>query len=161
MIVLTNPITVRNLSRLKVQAVHYEANEDRGQEWIEVFCDLGFLDDGTFYAYPNPATGESLVYFKFENGNHPERPGMALGRCDTCNDWHFKTSGPCEDPGCGGTVEAFPSYNRFRNKIDASAERDVFKAAEAFLTNTPGTEGIAFPNPDDRFDVRALVDGAP
>lgn len=159
MINLTNNIVVSNLSRVKVQAVHYEANEERGQEWVEVFCEYGFMDDGTFVSYPHPATKESLLFFKFENGMHPERPGLALGRCDTCNDWHFAISGPCEDPGCGGTVAAFPSYNRFRNKIDASLERDIFHAAEAFLTHKDGTEGVRFPNPDDRFDIRVLVDG--
>lgn len=161
MIVLTDAITVKNLTRLKVQSVQYEANEERGQEWVEVYCDYGFLDDGTFHAYPVPGLFTSLKYLKFENGMHPERPGMMLGRCDTCNDWHFATSGDCEDPACGGTVEPFASYNRFRNKIDASTERDVFAATEAFLTNDPAGEGQNFPNPDDITDVRPLVDGTP
>lgn len=127
---------------------------------MEVWADLGFLDDGTFYAYPDPVTQTSVRYWKFENGFHPERAGMGLGRCDTCNNWHFKNSGPCEEPGCGGTVEPFPSYNRFRNKIDASTERDVFLATEAFLLNIGGSEGQNFPNPDDILDVRPLVDGS-
>jgi hypothetical protein len=161
MIVLTEAIVVKNLTRLKVQAVHYEANAERGQEWVEVYCEYGFLDEGTFYAYPKPSDMSSILYFKFENGMHPERPGTMLGRCDTCNDWHFSNSGPCDDPGCAGTVEPFASYNRFRNKIDASTERDVFTATEAFLTNIPAGEGQNFPNPDDINDVRALVDGTP
>lgn len=161
MIVLTNPITVRNLNRLKVQAVHYEANESRGQEWVEVYCEYGFLDDGTFYDYPVPGTGTSLLYFKFENGVHPERPGMMLGRCSECNKWFFLNSGPCDEDGCAGRIEPFPCYSRFRNKIDASVERDVFLATEKFLTNSPGTEGIQFPDPDDINNVRPLVDGTP
>lgn len=161
MIVLTNPITVKNLSRLKVQAVHYEANAERGQEWVEVFCEYGFMDGGIFYAYPLPGTMETLLYFKFENGMHPERPGTMLGRCNVCNTWYNVVSGPCTEPGCTGTIEPFDSYNRFRNKIDASTERDVFKATDNFLTNDPAGEGQRFPNPDDLTDVRALVDGTP
>jgi hypothetical protein len=161
MIVLSEPIVVKNLTRLKVQSVQYEANQERGQEWVEVYCDYGFMDEGTFYAYPVPGILSSLKYFKFENGMHPERPGMMLGRCSECNKWFFATSGDCDEPGCTGVVEPFPCYNRFRNKIDASAERDVFTATEAFLTNEPTTEGIAFPNPDDITDVRPLVDGTP
>ena len=150
---------VRNLSRLKVQAVHYEANAERGQEWVEVFCDYGFMDGGIFYAYPVPATGVSLLFFKFENGCHPESPGMMLGMCSECNKWFFVTSGPCDVPDCTGVIEPFPSYNRFRNKIDASTERDVFAATDAFLINTPAGQGVRFPNPDDITDVRPLVDG--
>jgi hypothetical protein len=161
MITLTNPIIVRNLNRLKVQAVHYESNESRGQEWVEVFCEYGFMDDRVFYDYPVPRTGTSLKYFKFENGIHPERPGMMLGRCSECSKWFFLNSGPCDVRDCTGTIEPFPSYNRFRNKIDASVERDVFLAAEKFLTNTPGTEGQTFPDPDDINNVRPLVDGTP
>lgn len=149
------------MTRLKVQAVKYEANEQRGQEWVEVWCDLGFMDDGIFYAYPDPVTGESLVYFKFENGMHPERAGMMLGRCDTCNAWYFAVSGACTVRDCTGTIQPFSSYNRFRNKIDASTERDIFTATEAFLTNTPTGEGQRFPNPDDINDERPLVDGTP
>lgn len=142
-----------------MQAVKYEANEERGQEWVEVWADLGFMLDGTFYAYPDPVTMESLVYFKFENGYHPERAGMMLGRCDTCNAWYFLVSGPCTQPACTGSIQPFPSYNRFRNKIDASLERDVFAATESFLVNKNGTEGIGFPNPDNIEDVRPLVGG--
>lgn len=160
MIVLTDPITVRNLTRLKVQNVSFEGNTERGQEWAEVYCDFGFMDDGIFYAYPRPVNMSSVLMFKFENGMHPESPGMMLGRCDTCNDWHFKNSGPCDDPTCEGTVEPFMSYNRFRNKIDASVERDVFKQTENFLVNLNGSEGQRFPNPEDISDVRALVDGS-
>lgn len=159
MITLTTPITVRNLTRLKVQKVSYEANQERGQEWVEVYCDLGFMDDGTFFAYPNPSNMSSLVFFKFENGMHPERPGMMLGRCSVCNKWFFANSGDCDESGCTGVIEPFPSYNRFRNKIDASTERDVFVATEAFLLNTPAGEGQNFPNPDDISDVRPLIDG--
>jgi hypothetical protein len=144
---------------LKVQAVHYEANTERGQEWVEVYCDYGFMDDGIFLSYPVPGTDSSVKYFKFENGMHPEVPGMMLGRCAECNEWHFAVSGPCTVPGCTGVIEPFPSYNRFRNKIDASTERDVFTATEAFLVDKDGTEGLRFPNPDDISDVRALVDG--
>jgi len=158
-IVLTEAITVRNLSRVKVQNVSYEANEERGQEWAEVWCDYGYMEDGSFLSYPHPVTKTSVLYFKFENGMHPERAGMMLGRCDTCNAWYFAVSGPCTEPGCSGTIEPFPSYNRFRNKIDASTERDVFTATEAFLVHKDGTEGLRFPNPDDISDVRPLVGG--
>lgn len=144
-----------------MQAVKYESNEGRGQEWVEVWLDYGFMDGGIFYAYPNPATGESLLYFKFENGMHPERPGTMLGRCSECNKWFLQVRGDCDEPGCTGVIEPFPSYNRFRNKIDASAERDVFQATEAFLTNTPGGEGQQFPDPDNLTDVRPLVAGTP
>jgi len=159
MITLTDPVVVKNLSRLKVQAVHYEANETKGQEWVEVFCEYGFMDGGVFYAYPVPATGEALKYFKFENGLHPERPSMMLGRCSECDKWFFAVSGPCDEPGCTGVIEPFSSYTRFRNKIDASAERDVFNATDNFLINDPAGEGQRFPNPDDINDVRPLVDG--
>lgn len=159
MITLTTPIKVRNLSRLKVQKVAYEANQERGQEWVEVYCDLGFMDDGTFLAYPDPATMESLVYFKFENGMHPQRPGMMLGRCAECNKWFAAISGDCDEPRCTGVIEPFPSYTRFRNKIDASAERDVFKATENFLLNDPAGEGTRFPDPDTLTTPRPLVDG--
>lgn len=150
---------MRNLSRLKVQKVSYEANAERGQEWVEVYCDYGYLIDGVFMAYPNPATGESLLYFKFENGCCPEQPGKMLGKCSVCNKWFFQVSGPCDVPDCTGVIEPFPSYNRFRNKIDASTERDVFAATEAFLINTPVGEGTRFPDPNDIDNVRALVDG--
>jgi len=156
---LTTAIQVKNLTRIKVQAVHYEANAERGQEWVEVYAETGFMDTGIFYAYPNPATGKSVVYFKFENGCHPERPGMMLGRCEVCMKWAPAVSGTCDEPGCGGAIAAFPSYSRFRNRIDASVERDVFLATEAFLVNKDGTEGQPFPNPDDFEDVRPLVDG--
>jgi len=159
MIVLTEPVQVKNLTRIKCQHVRFEANEERGQEWVEVYCEFGFLDDGTFYAYPLPGTLESVRYFKFENGMHPERPGTALGRCSVCNRWHFAKAGPCEEQGCSGIVEPFPSYNRFRNKVNASAERDVFKATEAFLVDKDGTEGQRFPDPYDIGNVRPLIDG--
>jgi hypothetical protein len=159
MIVLTDTITVKNLTRLKVQSVQYEANQERGQEYVEVYCDYGFMDDGTFYAYPVPGIMTSVKYFKFENGMHPEVPGMMLGKCSECNKWFFLNSGPCDEPGCAGVIEPFPSYNRFRNKIDASTERDVFTATEAFLVHKDGSEGMQFPNPEDIDDVRPLVDG--
>ena len=82
-----------------------------------------------------------------------------LGRCDECNKWYFANSGPCTESGCRGVVEPFPSYNRFRNKIDASTDRDVFAAAENFLLNNPAGQGVRFPDPDDIDTMKTLVDG--
>lgn len=152
---------MKNITRLKVQAVKYEANEERGQQWAEIWCDYGFLDGGTFYAYPIPSTMESLLYFKFENGMHPASPGTMLGRCDTCRVWRLRISGPCDVPECPGTIEPYASYNRFRNLIDANPERDMFPAVEQFLCNDPSDYAQRFPLLTDMEAVEALVDGTP
>jgi hypothetical protein len=162
MITLTTPIAVRNLTRLKVQAVQYEQNEEKGKVWVDVYCEYGFMDNGNFISYPVPGKGTSVLHFRFENGCHPASPGTMLGRCNTCNLWQAKVSGPCNDVNCKGAVSPFPSYNRFRNKIDASTERDIFKATEAFLINTDGA-GIDFPALDDigkDAKEKPLVEGA-
>jgi len=161
MITLAKPIAVKDLTHLKIQAVKYEDNSERGQNWAEVWCDLGYMagEPETFVAYPSPATKTSEVYFKFENGAHPAVPGKMLGQCDTCNRWHFKTSGPCENPPCPGIVAPFPSYTRFRDKIDSSTTRDVFAVCDAFLTGDSGGNGQEFPSADDISVVGPLVAG--
>lgn len=159
MISLTNEISLKSISNLEVRAVHFEQNLEAGQQWVDVYGDYGFLKDETFFSFPVPGTGSSILHFRFENGMHPAKPGKMLGRCAKCGQWFFAVSGVCSEVGCTGTIAPYPAYDDFRAKIESSTERDIFKATEEFLTNAGG-KGLQFPNTLDIKVIGALVKGS-
>jgi hypothetical protein len=155
MLKLKNPVKLRELSQVKIQAIHYESNPERGQEWVDVYCEYGAVDDGgVFRSMPLPGTGSALLHFRFEDGMHPAVPGRMLGQCDACGAWHSRNSGECGERGCRGEVAAFRSLAAFRGATDPRRMGDMFAVTEDFLA---GTE---FPDASDAGTVRPLVDAS-
>lgn len=158
-ITLLNPISPPSIDAACVQAIKLENNRRRGQRWVEAWVTWGYLetpgDEDTFVEWMSHDTGEGLLYLKFENGQHPERSGLSLGQCDTCNAWHFKSRGPCEMDGCDGGVSP---YRAFQNVWRADVTGRVGPKLFDFITEYLVTESL--PDPDDITDIRPILIGA-
>lgn len=114
---LREPKRTVELDRARVAAYVYEDNPFLGQRWVIWYVVIGRLttpdDESTFEQHTNPDTGEQhFLEVKIENGMHPLRSGMALGKCDACGVWYQRIGGACDVEGCTGTVRAYDGFTR-------------------------------------------------
>jgi hypothetical protein len=154
MITLTNPIAVREVTGLEVRSVQFEANAERGQKWVDVWCDYGFEEGPVFRAYPIPGCTSPTLHLRFENGVHPLRPGKMLGRCGKCGAWAFATSGACSDPKCDGTVGPYAAHDELMAALRGATGDSVLAAVERHLTNA------TFPSVNDTKATGPLIKGS-
>lgn len=115
---IQNPDPAVPLDKALTVSFKPELNKYRGSLWVEVWVVLGKLydpeDEDSFVEYVIPTTGAAALYFKIEDGCHPLRPGMALGKCGTCGAWHNRISGECGEDGCAGAVSMYDGFSRIR-----------------------------------------------
>lgn len=161
-VLLDKPINIVALDHARIANVVFEHNPAIGQRWIEFWITPGRLekpgDPDSFMPYVNPVTGEGAWHIKVENGHHPLRPSMGLGRCDTCGAWQKGLpGGPCPGKGCGGTVEPYDGWTRFMTS-QAPAHQgiglQVMETSYRFLLDEE------VPDPDDFRSMVKLLEGA-
>lgn len=60
----------------------------------------------------HPVTGAAALELKIEDGKHPLANDQALGRCDTCGNWHRFFGSACLGDDCDGTVQPYDGWSR-------------------------------------------------
>lgn len=152
MISLTTPIAVKEVTGLEVRSVQFEANTERGQHWVDVYCDYGFTDRGLFRAYPVPGmNGSSVLHLRFENGRHPAEPGKMLGKCQSCETWVFAVSGTCA---CSGIIAPHTAYDDFMAELGKATASEILIATERYLV------AMDFPSINDEKIVEPIILGS-
>ena len=116
LVTLTNPVQSYPLTKAMIAAIKFENNPFKGQDWTEIWVVFGYLtdseDENTFTESVHPNTLEADYYVKLENGFHPLRSGMGLGKCGTCGKWHNMSNGACQVSDCDGIIEAYDGHDR-------------------------------------------------
>jgi hypothetical protein len=154
MITLTNPVAVREVTGLEVRSVQFEANAERGQKWVDVWCDYGFREGSVFRAYPVPGSTSPTLHLRFENGMHPARPGQMLGRCGKCGSWAFTAGGACPDSKCDGTVAPYAAHDGLMTALRGATADGILAAVERHLT------AATFPSADDAKATGPIIRGS-
>jgi hypothetical protein len=160
MIKLNNPVQSAELDRMMIAAIKFENNPFIGQDWTEIYLVLGYYstpgDETTFVEMAHPHTHGSHIFIQFEDGFHPERPGLALGKCDTCGKWYQAINGDCSEQGCSGSIGPYDGHTRFmQDACQAGESLSIagLRIAYTFLL----TEVV--PDPDDYTTERPIVSG--
>lgn len=155
-VLLNQPKQTIELPRARVAAIKIEENPYRGQRWIEFYIVLGRVVGSNFEQFAEPETGSEVYeYIKIENGLHPLRAGMALGKCDVCGTWFAKNNGACTEVDCTGTIQPYDGWTRLALAIITKGRSlfvEVQDGSYSFLT----TEEV--PDPDT-WEMRKLLEG--
>lgn len=155
MIALSTPKQSRELTTVKVAAVKFENNHERGRRWVEMWLVLGYMDGEAFVQQVHPDTGDEVfAYLKLEDGGHPLDATKALRKCSDASCGKWGTAGICTE--CGEPTVAYDGCTRFL-KLNVGGGGELFEElmaqADAFLV------GERVPSLEDWGQEIKLVDG--
>ena len=158
---LDTPLNTVELTHMRIVSFKPELNPPNF--WMEFWLVYGLLqipgDFDSFREYAHPQTAEKARYVKVEDGNHPLRPGTALGKCDICGKWYSTISGECTEGECIGNIAPYDGYSRLVGVATPDGPACVCESMLGCLTNFLCAEIV--PDPNDFTQMVKLFPGTP